>query len=88
MSANASSTSPIRLFSYYKAYYQGSTDANLLMGSDDGTYPTSAAVATLTGASSYGYPPSLIKRIRLHIASAFNAGVRDDFRDIVLRLGS
>jgi prepilin-type N-terminal cleavage/methylation domain-containing protein len=78
---NASSTPAIALFAYYK----GSSDADLLI---DKTDAASSGVIALIGASPEGYPPALVKRIRLHIASAFNAGMRDDFRDIVLRLGS
>ena len=78
---NVSGTPAIELF----AYYQGSTDADLLISKTD---DASTGVTTLIGASPMGYPPALVKRIRLHVASAFNAGVRDDFRDILLRSGS
>ena len=78
---NASSTSPIALF----AYYQGSTNADLLINK---TEDASTGVTTFIGALPKGYPRALVKRIRLHVASAFNAGVRDDFRDILLRSGS
>lgn len=78
---NVNASSAIRLFSYY----QGPRDADLLINKTDAA---SSGVTALIGAAPNGYPPALVKRIRLRVASAFNAGMRDDFRDIVLRLGS
>jgi len=70
------------LFTYYK-----STDATLTTPADWNSL-AGARVSVFTTTPSGGYTVTGITRIRLHIASAFNAGVRDDFRDIVLRLGS
>jgi prepilin-type N-terminal cleavage/methylation domain-containing protein len=78
--ANRYTSPPTSLFAYYK----DSTDASLMGASDrTGTW-SSEFTGTLQG----GYTPTQVRRIRLHIASAFKAGVRDDLRDIVLRLGS
>jgi len=44
----------------------------------------SAFAGTLPG----GYPISAVGRIRLHVLAAFNNGMRDDTRDIVLRVRS
>lgn len=73
----------IALFSYYR----DATDAGLIAESGKSTsadISVSAFVGTLPG----GYPATAIGRIRLHIASAFDAGVRDDTRDVTLRLGN
>jgi hypothetical protein len=74
---------PIALFAYYKS----STDSSL-MGAGDRLISSGGRVSAFTGTLPDGYLPTAVGRIRLHVASAFNAGVRDDLRDIVLRLGS
>ncbi len=79
---NRYTTPATTLFTYYK-----STDATLTAAAD---WNSSAGtrVAAFTVTPSGGYTVTGITRIRLHIASAFNAGVHDDYRDVVLRLGS
>jgi len=80
---NRDATSPIALF----VYYRGSTDASL-MGTGDRLVSSGSRVRAFIGTLPDGYLPTAVRRVRLHVASAFNAGVRDDLRDIVLRLGS
>jgi len=48
-------------------------------------YYTGASNDSTAPASAGGYDVSQIRRIRLHVLAAFNSGVRDDSRDIVLR---
>ena len=80
---NVNRSTATLLFTYYK-----STDATLTTSADWNSL-AGDRVSAFTTAPSDGYKVTTgIARIRLHIASAFNAGVRDDSRDIVLRLGS
>jgi prepilin-type N-terminal cleavage/methylation domain-containing protein len=48
-------------------------------------YYTGASNDSTASASAGGYDVLQIRRIRLHVLAAFNSGVRDDSRDIVLR---
>ena len=80
---NRDATSPIALF----AYYRSSTDSGL-MSAGDRLISSGSRASAFTGILPDGYLPTAVRRVRLHVASAFNAGVRDDLRDIVLRLGS
>jgi len=79
---NLYTTPATTLFTYYK-----STGAALTTAADWNS-SAGARVSTFTATPSGGYTVTGVARIRLHIASAFNAGMRDDSRDIVLRLGS
>jgi len=73
---NANQSNSIALFSYYSA-------TNTVLTQKSTT--ADARATAVVGALPVGYAPTDIKRIRLHIATTFNAGIRDDFRDIALR---
>jgi len=73
---NANQSSSISLFSYYSA-----TNTVLTQKFTTADTRATAVVDPLPP----GYAPTDIKRIRLHIATTFNTGIRDDFRDIALR---
>ena len=77
---NRYTSPPTLLFTYYDK----STDATLTTAAGWNN-SASDRVFAFTAAPSGGYTVTRIGRIRLHIASAFNSGVHDDFRDIVLR---
>lgn len=77
---NRSTTPEVPLF----AYYRDATEAGRMGSVDKGT-GTDASVSAFLGPLPAGYTASAVGRIRLHVATAFNAGVRDDSRDIVLR---
>lgn len=81
--ANLYADTPIPLFSFYK----DATDASLLsqVPPDRATAPDAsldAFVGTLPG----GYNVQAIGRVRLTVAARFKEGIRDNFRDIVLRV--
>jgi prepilin-type N-terminal cleavage/methylation domain-containing protein len=77
---NRYATPPIPLFTYYSS----ATDLGLMGAAEKSAAPDtslSAFLGTLPG----GYTATQVGRIRLHVATALNNGVRDDSRDIVLR---
>jgi len=74
------------LFTYYTSTDATLTTAAAADWNKSAGNRVSAFIVALSGVG--GYTVTGITRIRLHIASAFNAGVHDDFRDIVLRSGS
>jgi hypothetical protein len=85
VNANVTTSSPVALFTYYK----DATDASLMSAaSGDKATATDLSVAAFTGALPGGYTVAAIGRIRLHPVAEFAGGVRDDTRDVVLRLRS
>jgi prepilin-type N-terminal cleavage/methylation domain-containing protein len=83
--ANLAATPAVPLFAYYK----DATDASLMSAAagDKGATPDSS-VSAFTGVLPAGYTVSAVRRIRLHIVASFDTGVRDDSRDITLRVRS
>jgi hypothetical protein len=57
-----------------------------MMGTADKATTPDTSVSAFAGTLPGGYPVSAIGRIRLHVATALNDGVRDDTRDIALRV--
>jgi hypothetical protein len=82
--ANLTSSAPTPLFEYFK----DQTDASLMSAAsgDEATAPVSS-VAAFVGTMPGGYTISAIRRVRLHVATLFTHGIRDDTRDILLRMG-
>ena len=81
--SNLSTSAPRPLFSYFK----DSTDASLMsVASGDKASAPDASLSAFVGVLPGGYTPSAIGRIRLRVASQFAEGVRDDSRDITLRI--
>jgi len=76
---NRYTTPPTALFTYYTSTGATLTAADWISGAG-------AQAPAFTAVPMGGYTVTGITRIRLHIMSAFNAGVHDDYRDIVLRL--
>jgi len=71
---------PIPLFEFYK----DAADSSLMSGSDLSA-TADPSLTAFVGELPGGYTVAAVGRIRLHVLAAFNAGMRDDTRDIVLR---
>lgn len=52
------------------------------------SYYRNATNESTVSVSAGAYVVSEVRRIRLHVLAGFNEGVRDDFRDVVPRVGS
>lgn len=81
--ANLTASPPIPLFAYYK----DATDASQMASSppDKSTAPDDS-VAAFCGTLQGGYNVGAIGRIRLRVAARFSEGIRDNYRDIALRV--
>lgn len=81
--ANVTSSPEIPLFAFYK----DATDSSI-MGSTppDMSATPDASVGAFCGTLPGGYNVTAIGRVRLRVASKFSEGVRDNYRDIVLRV--
>ncbi|HEY5549168.1 MAG TPA: prepilin-type N-terminal cleavage/methylation domain-containing protein [Coriobacteriia bacterium] len=80
---NATTDPSVPLFAFYTAV----ADASLMPASGKSASPDSS-MSAFAGTLPGGYPISAVGRIRLHVLAAFNNGMRDDTRDIVLRVRS
>lgn len=77
---NTTTSPPVPLFEFYK----DASDASLMSAAEKSASPDSS-VSAFAGTLPGGHTVSAVGRIRLHVLAAFNAGMRDDSRDIVLR---
>lgn len=81
--ANLATATPIPLFSYYR----DATDASVMsVSSGEKATVSDASLANFVGVLPGGYTVSAIGRIRLHVATSSSGGIRDDSRDITLRV--
>lgn len=81
--SNLVSGTSVPLFSYYKDATQTSL---MSAASGDKATGSTTSVAAFVGTMPGGYTVSAIRRVRLRLAARFSPGVRDDYRDILLRV--